>query len=377
MERPLRVFQLIKSLGRGGAEVLLCETLRHTDKERFQFQYGYFLPWKDSMVPLLKQQGVDGVCFAASNTGAILLAVNRVARQLRRFGADLLHCHLPIAGIVGRLAGRLAHVPVIYTEHNRLERYHPLTRHVSLATWTWQERVLAVSGDVAASIRNHTHSRIPVEIVPNGVDVDHFEPRDAGADALRQRLGIPPDAPVVGTVAVFRVQKQLHDWLEAACLLRKRQPNVHFLLVGDGPLREELRARVAALGLTDRLHWSGLQQDVRPYLATMDIYLMSSVVEGLPVALLEAMSMRCVVVSTAVGGIPEVIQHGENGFLVESRRPDQLAEVAGSLIAAPEARARCGAAARRTVERRFSIRHMTRVLESTYAEVVARYVNGK
>ena len=377
MAVPLRVFQLIKSLGRGGAEMLLPETLRCADRERFTYQYGYFLPWKNAMVPSLETQEVEVVCFSAPNNLSILLATNKVAGHLRRWGADVVHCHLPIAGVVGRLAGKLAGVPVIYTEHNMLERHHPLTRRLNLSTWSWQDRVIAVSGDVAHSIRSHANPRVPVEVVLNGVDVDRFERRRVDVAALRRELGIPPAAPVVGTVAVFGLQKGLHDWLEAARALRERHSEIQFLLVGDGPHREELLTQAASLGLRDSIHWPGLQQDVRPYLAAMDVYLMSSIFEGLPIALLEAMSMQCAVVSTAVGGIRDVIQDGENGFLVEPCRPDRLARVTSSLLASPQALERCGEAARRTVEQRFSIRRMTRELEATYLDVVSRYRNGK
>jgi len=373
---PLRVFQLIKSLGRGGAEMLLPETLRHADRERFTYQYGYFLPWKDAMVASLESQGVDVACFSARSNASILLSANRVAEHLRRARADVLHCHLPIAGVVGRLAGRLAGVPVIYTEHNMQERYNLFTRRLNLSTWRLQERVLAVSQDVASSIRTHADSRIPVDVVLNGVDVDRFDRRTVDTTAIRRELGIPPEAPVVGSVAVFRVQKRLHDWLHAARALRERHPASHFILVGDGPLREELHASAAAVALGDSLHWVGLQQDVRPYLAAMDVYLMSSMFEGLPIALLEAMSMQCAVVATAVGGIPEVVRDGENGFLVAPGQPDELARVASDLLATPEVANRCAAAARRTVEDHFSVRRMTRQLEATYLDVAKRYHNG-
>jgi glycosyltransferase involved in cell wall biosynthesis len=365
----MRVFHLIKSLGRGGAEMLLPETLRHADRERFAYDYGFFLPSKRALVPALEIQGASVVCFGAANNASILLAASRVARHVRRLNADLIHCHLPIAGVVGRIAGKLARIPVVYTEHNLQERYNPITRRLNLATWRWQERVVAVSGDVAESIRNHASARIPVEVVRNGVDVDRFD-RDRSDAAVRSALNIPPGAPVVGTVAVFRVQKRLDDWLKAARILRTRHPTIHFVLVGDGPLRGELLTKAAALDLDDCIHWPGLQQDVRPYLAAMDVYLISSMFEGLPVALLEAMSMRCAVVATAVGGIPEVIRDGQNGFLVEPGRPERLAEVTSTVLGTPAALARCGAAARRTVEDGFSIQRMTRALEGTYLDVM-------
>lgn len=356
--------------------MLLPESLRFADRDRFTYAYGYFLPWKDAMVPSLQAQGADVTCFPARSNLGILLAAGRIAAHLRRWEADVLHCHLPVAGAVGRLAGRLAGVPVVYTEHNTMERYHPVTRRLNLSTWRWQERVIAVSAEVAASIRSHADPRIPVEVVLNGVDVERFRRDATDPAAVRARWGIPPGAPVVGTVAVFRVQKRLQDWLQGARLLLDRHPEIHFLLVGDGPEREELVALSRSLGLDGRVHFTGLQEDVRPFLAAMDVYLMSSLFEGLPVAMLEAMAMRCAVVATSVGGIPEVVRAEENGFLVEPGRPESLAEATSALLTTPE-RLRCiGEAARHTVAEHFSMRRMARELESTYAEVLARYRNG-
>ena len=125
MTRPLRVFHLIKSLGRGGAEVLLAEGLRVADRERFTYGYGYFTPWKDAVVPSLEAQGAGVVRFDARSNPAILLQAGRVAAFLRRWRADLLHCHLPVAAVAGRVAGKLTGVPVVTTEHNEVEHFHP------------------------------------------------------------------------------------------------------------------------------------------------------------------------------------------------------------------------------------------------------------
>jgi glycosyltransferase involved in cell wall biosynthesis len=274
--------------------------------------------------------------------------------------------------VVGRIAGRLAAVPVVYTEHNELERYHPLTRRLNLATWNWQDRVIAVSGDVAASIRRHTRSNVRVDVVLNGVDTTRFARDQVDCASVRLALGIPPGAPVIGTVAVFRAQKGLEDWLEGARKLQQRHPDLHFLLVGDGPLRSKIIALANSLGLGDAIHFPGLQEDVRPYLAAIDVYLMSSVFEGLPVALLEAMSMECAVVSTAVGGIPEVIRTGENGVLVEAKCPDLLAAAASELLSAPAELRRYGAAARATIRAGFSVERMVAEVEAKYLEISGR-----
>lgn len=365
-----RIFHLIKGLGRGGAEVLLAEGLRVAARDRFEYGYGYLLPWKAALVPSLEAQGADVVCFNCRNNLSIPWAAQRVASHLRRWRADLLHCHLPIAGVVGRSAGRLTGVPVVYTEHNRMERYHPLTRRLNVLTWGWQDRVIAVSAEVARSIRSHVNGAVRTDVVLNGVDTDRFDRSLVDGSTLRRRIGIPAEAPVIGTVAVFRAQKALDDWLRAARILFDSHPDLHFLLVGDGPLREEVSARVRSLGLEGVVHLPGLQEDVRPYLAAMDLFMVSSIFEGLPVALLEAMAMRCRVVATAVGGVPEVIRDGENGLLVAPRQPEALARCAAQLLT--DTVRDFGEEGRRTVVLRFSLRRMMRDLEETYLDVLDR-----
>jgi glycosyltransferase involved in cell wall biosynthesis len=328
-------------------------------------------------VSILQGQGVSVVCFGGRNSTSILLSARRVAAHLRQWDADLLHCHLPIAGIVGRLAGKMTGIPVVYTEHNRMERYHPLTRRANLLTWRLQDQVIAVSAEVAESIRAHTGAGIPVKVVLNGVDTEHFVPNGNASPEAKRGIGIPAGAPVIGTVAVFRVQKRLDDWLSAARLLRDVHPDVHFLLVGDGPLRETLVQKTRALDLTDVVHFTGLQEDVRPFLAAMNVFMISSLFEGLPLALLEAMSMRCGVVATSVGGIPEVIRDEENGLLAEPRRPDILAGLASRMLTSPEETRQMGKTARETIESGFSLRRMMEQLEETYDQVLADSSRGR
>jgi len=366
----LRVFHLIKSLGRGGAEVLLVETLRCADRDAFELAYGYFLPWKDALVGELEAEGAEVTCFRAASRARILSKVRAVARHLRAWEADVVHCHLPLAGVVGRMAGWLAGVPVVYTEHNLQERYHGLTRRTNRATWRLQRHVVAVSEDVAASARRACGTAVPITVVRNGVAVERFR-RDPGAGArVRAELGIAPETVVLGTVAVFRVQKRLDRWLEAAARIRAAVSGAKFVFVGDGPLRGEVEGWIRARGLQGAVHLVGLQDDVRPYLAAMDLYLISSSFEGLPVALLEAMAAGLPVVATAVGGIPEVVEPGVSGRLVQDGDVAGLAEAAIALAGAPELRARMGAAGRERVTASFSMARMTRELEGIYRGVV-------
>ena len=367
----MHVFHLIKSLGLGGAENLLVAAARHPSARGVRYSFGYFLPWKDALVQPLRDAGAEVTCFPARSAAGVLARSATLARHLRRQRVDLLHAHLPIAGVAARLAGKLAGVPVVYTEHNLMQRYHPLTRAANLATWRLQRQVVAVSSEVAESIAEHTAARVPVQVVANGVPVDLLRPNPEAAAALRTTLGIPADAPVVGQVAVFRRQKRLDLWIEAAQAIHRRLPRSHFLLVGDGPLRSEVETAVAASGIAEAIHLPGLQPDVRPYLGAMDLLLISSDFEGLPLVLLEAMALERPVVATAVGGVPEAVADGDTGVLVAPGSAAALADAVCGLLASADTRIAMGRAARQRAETTFSTRRMQAELEDLYDRVLS------
>jgi L-malate glycosyltransferase len=367
----VHVFHLIKSLGLGGAENLLLAAARHASRRGVRYSFGFFLPWKDALVRPLRDTGAEVTCFRARTAVGVLARCVTVARHLRARRVDLVHAHLPIAGVAARLAGALAGVPVVYTEHNLQRRYHALTRAANLATWRLQRQVVAVSAEVAASIARHTSARVPVQVVPNGVPVDLLRPDPPGASCVRRRFAIPENAPVVGQVAVFRRQKRLDVWLRAAEAIQRQVPESRFLLVGDGPLRREVEGWVAERDLADKVHLAGLQADIAPYLSAIDVLMISSEHEGLPLVLLEAMALQRAVVATAVGGVPEVVIDGRTGLLRSAGDAEGLAAAAVSLLRQPDRRRALGEAGRRRVEEGYSTLRMQDDLEDLYDRVLA------
>lgn len=361
------VLHIIKSLGRGGAEILLPETLRQHDKEKFQFHYIYFLPWKNQVVQEIQQAGGIVTCLPAKNNLRIMMKVREIAAYVRKHKIQLIHCHLPWAGIVGRMVGRLTGVPVVYTEHNKWERYHRVTYHLNKLSFSSQQKVIAVSGEVARSIKTHYRKARPdVEVVLNGVDTEKYSVAQPVDRDIRKELGIAATDTVIGIACVFRAQKRLTIWLEIADALHKKYPATSFVIIGDGVLRPDVDAKMKELGSEKFVHLVGLQTETRPYFKAMDIFMMSSEFEGLPIALLEAMSMGCMPACTAAGGIPEAIQDGENGVLVPVEQPLQLVDKIGACIEQAGQIDRMKKAARETVVKSFSMQKMVGQLESIY-----------
>lgn len=370
-KKPVPVLHIIKSLGRGGAEMLLPETLRQHDKQKFEFHYIYFLPWKDQMVSAIEKEGGKVVCVEARNNASILFAVRKIAAYVRKHNIQLIHCHLPWAGMAGRLAGKLTGVPVVYTEHNKWERYHKLTYLLNKFSFSSQQKVIAVSEEVANSIKtNYGKAKPPVQVVANGADTTKYARTQNPEVDIRKKLNIPETAAVIGITCVFRVQKRLAAWLEIARELHAIHPDTYFIIVGDGPLREEIHAKAKAFGTDKYVFFAGLQTETRPYFAAMDVFMMSSEFEGLPIALLEAMSMNCVPACTAAGGIPEVIKDGVNGLLVPVQQPMQLVDRISQLLQRPGQVANLKQAARETVINSFSMKKMVTELEDIYNNLI-------
>lgn len=368
-----RVLHIIKSLGRGGAEMLLPETLKSHDQSKFEFQYIYFLPWKNQMVEALEKAGGKVTCISASNNAAMIARIPALIEYIKKNEIDIIHAHLPWAGVVARIAGRIADVPVIYTEHNKQERYHFATRWMNLLTIGYSRRVIAVSSDVAESVRRFKpRLKTTLDVILNGVDPTQFKRDKSKGDKFREHAGIPIDAVVVGTVAVFRFQKRLDVWLQVAQKINRVFPEVRFVIVGDGPLRERIKMVASELGLNDVVHFAGLQTDVRPFLSAFDIFMMSSIFEGLPVAMLEAMASKCCIVATKAGGIKEVITDRLDGLLCDVDDPMLLFDLSRQVIQNAELRAMLAENACSKIETTFSIVSMIRKLEQVYSNEARR-----
>lgn len=349
--------------------MLLQETLKLHDQSAFEFHYIYFLPWKNQMVEGLEAAGGKVTNLAASNNIRIMLKAGEIIRYIRENKIELVHCHLPWAGFVGRIIHKRTGIPVIYTEHNKQERYHFLTKTINRITFNWQTMAIAVSADVEESIRKWIRPSIPVKTILNGVNTEYFiRNREAGLD-IRRQYGIDPQCMLVGTIAVFRFQKRLKEWIDVFKELHSRFPQVRGCIVGDGILNNEVRQHLKNQGMEPFILLPGLQTNVLPWLSAMDVFMMSSEFEGLPIALLEAMSAGCAVVCTDAGGIKEVIRPGLDGFLVPVERWQELTGCLAKLAADPAELEAYGQKARRRVVEAFSLRTMVRATEELYQSI--------
>jgi glycosyltransferase involved in cell wall biosynthesis len=322
--------------------------------------------------PGLRAAGVPVLTLGGSMGVGTLLSLPRVLRSQR---PDVVHVHGSRAGLLGTLSAHAAGVrPVVYTAHAfafRREDYPILRRAFVLAeraTCELADHVICLThGDLAAA----KEAGIPTSratVIPNGIDVTRFT---AGAD--RAVLGIAEGVPVIGMVARLVPQKDPMTFLHAARRIADTLRDARFLLIGDGPLRSRVESAVRALGLEGRCLVLGTREDVPELLQAMDVVLLTSRWEGLPIAALEAMAAARPLVASRLSGLSEVIDDGLTGVLVSPGDSAQFAAAAVALLRDAPRRAAMGARARRRVADHFSQERMVTSTVGAYHAALAAY----
>lgn len=374
--KKIKVLHLIKSLGRGGAEKLIPETALVHDKSKFEFHCLYFFHQEQNIVDELEKAGITVHLIPSGNLG-LFFQVNKVQKFIENEGFDLIHAHLPWAGILSRFVGKSLNIPIVYTEHNTWDRYNKVSYWGNRLSFKNQDIAIAVSNEVVLSMQLNSiidpykrGGRLKVRVIQNGVNTEAFQ-RIEDSSALKSNLGIPENSPVIGKVAVFRSQKRLWLWVEIALGILEKYPDTHFLLVGDGEWRESIEEQIQKSGKGKNFHLVGVQKNVIPYLSLMDIYLSTSEFEGLPIAMLEAMSCQVPVVATRAGGIGEVIQEGVQGYLTGIDDWKELNGFCQEILKNTKVQKNMGKEARKRVVEDFSMKKMVSELEEVYFSVLS------
>lgn len=291
-----------------------------------------------------------------------------LARLLGEIAPDIVHFHGAKAALIGRPAAYLARIPgAVYTVHGFWSRpvlSFLIERLLSPIT----TRYVAVSRALAAATSGMTG--VPaarIRVIHNGVDLNRFTPGGSGY-AIRSELGIAPEARVVGAVARLTREKGIDLLLEAAGQLANAIPELHLLIIGDGPDGHSLKNLAARLGLGGRVTFTGYRADVERLLKAMDLYAQPSRSEGLGISALEAAASGLAVVASRIGGLPEAVLDGQTGLLVDPGNAGALAMAILTLMKDGELRARMGARGRQMVETRFSLEGMIARTASLYVE---------
>jgi len=373
----LNVLLMIDDLCLGGAERQLVELARGLDKERFRVLVVTLFPGQ----PLERElEGQEGIRLLSLNRKGkfdfgILLPL---VRLLRREKVHVIQPFLSPATFFGLTAALLARVPVrVVTERCGVRQDTKLGENL----YRFAEDRLTRFADVAvANSRSGADFLVSrgigaekTRVIYNGVNSERVTADEAEVAALRASLGIPAAAPVIGMVASLTAPKDFPTFLKSARIVRDSVPSARFLIVGDGPLRRELKETAAQLGLADSVVFAGHQMRVAPFIGSFDVAALSSCdYEGCSNYLLESMGLGRPVVATDVGGNRELVCHGESGIVVPPRDPGALAAAVLTLLDDRALASRLADAARARFRAGFSVTTMVRQYEQLYEELLQK-----
>jgi glycosyltransferase involved in cell wall biosynthesis len=378
--RPIRVVTLVDRLVQGGAERLAVEITTRLDPDRFDRTL-CVTRWADAahadFGPAVTQARAEldraGVRFIglSRRSRTDLPAWRPLVAQLRGERTDVVHGHMIGSNIAAVVFGRACRVPVVVS--------HEHSWSFSGSRWRVPVDRFLIAGHSDALIacsREDRRRMVELEkirpdqirFIPNGIDP---RPPTPGRD-VRGELGIPPDAPVVGSVGTLRTEKRFDVLIRAAAALAGRIPALRVLIAGEGPERPALEALIDELSLPSVVTLLGSRTDVPDVLAALDVAVVCSDFEGSPLSVMEYMEAGRPVVGSRVGGIPDLIEDGVHGLLVERRDPSALASAIEALVADPARRRAMGVAGRARRRAEFDLDGLVARVEELYTELLDR-----
>lgn len=320
----VKVLWVAKGLGPGGMEQLLVNHASVGDRTRLEYHAAYLVERPNTVAPILEANGVRCHRLGSADPRDPRWVV-QLAALVRRERFDVVHLHSPFMASLARpaLRGLPDRPRVVYTEHNSAECYAAPTRWANLATYPLDDARFAVSSAARDSTPRRLRSR--TEVLIHGVDVERLSKMVTGRDAARAELGLREGEQLVGIVANLRPAKAYPVLMRAAKLVTDAEPGVNFVSLGQGPLEDELRSLHTDLALGRRFRFLGFTPNAPEVMAAFDVMTLSSDIEGLPVSVMEGKALGLPMVTTAVGGLPEMISDGVDGLLVPPGDPELLA----------------------------------------------------
>ncbi len=370
----INVLHVLQNSNVGGVQQQLLSILRAYDRDLVQPVVCSFKPIGGIGEQIMKS-GIDVVSLGVERhhrfSFEIIFGLYRLMKQRR---IHVVRTHRYRANFYGRIAAGLARVPVVipslhdnYEKDKRWER-----RLVNRLLALWTSCFVAVSDSIRLDIIQYDHiAPDNVLVIRNGVDTDRFSPLVNG-DSIRKELGISPDERVIGFVGRLVPAKGLPDLVAAFAEVVKDPGRVRLLIVGGGQLLQELREMAQHRGLGDTILFLGERNDVPQILTAMNMFVMSSLAEGLPNSLLEAMAAARPVIVTTAGGMGEIVREGENGLIVPIGNTVLLAAAMQKLLHDRPYAEKLGAAARQCIERSYSIRSTAKAWEDLYVRLLSR-----
>ncbi|MEO7339008.1 MAG: glycosyltransferase family 4 protein [Caldimonas sp.] len=321
----IHVLEIIGNAIVGGMENSVQRLIERLPPDRFEVSV--LCPFESPYTDRLRALGAE-VDITPIHDDAPWSSIQFACALAKSKSVDIFHSHLQNAHVLAGLAGRLSGKPVLATVHGRqlssldLEVHRTAGTHLHVVCKQSYFHALGVGANPGQ-----------VHLVTNGVDTDVFKPAvRTMAGLLRQRFGIPAQAPVIGFVGRLSPEKGPDVFLRMALGVRQAHPEAHFLVVGDGPMRSQLKGFIELFDLSARVHLAGMQTDMPSVMGELDIFVSSSHSEAMPLALMEAMASGLPVIATRVGGVPDLLQHDVTGWLAHPGDYEGLASRAVDML---------------------------------------------
>lgn len=390
MKRRIKVLRIITRLNIGGPSFHTILLTAHLDPVLFRCKLvkGREDELEGEMNQLLTTKGVSPIFIPEMRREFSLkddlTAFWRLLRLMRQEKPDIVHTHMAKAGALGRLAARLAGVPVIlHTFHGHI--FNGYFGQLKTKTFITAERLLAHLSTKTVTVSERVREEIverygvcaysKIITIPLGLDLAPFLEADRQKGYLRHELDLPDDVPLIGIVARLAPVKGHQYLIQAAGKILKKHPEARFLIVGDGELRGELEAQVRRRGIAGSFVFCGFRKDLVRVYADLDVVVLTSLNEGLPVALIEGMTAGKPVVAFDVGGVEDLIDDDVTGILVPFGDVQTLADSITHLLEDPQECERLGQNARRKAYPNLDYPRLVKDIEEFYCQLVRNGVN--
>lgn len=381
MKYPLSMAYVLTPITFGGSEKVSLNFLSNVDRNQIHLHViALVRPWEKPPLLLEEIERLDisyQTLPVALRPGFDPMRLFRLTwslfRILRQQQFDLLHAHGYLADICALPIARLLRIPTISTCHGYIKidwKVH-IYNHMDWWVLRFCSRVITVSDEIRKDLVHHGIDDRKIRVVTNAVSVPPLTTQKSNdRDGFRSQYGISPEEFVYIFSGRLSEEKGLNYLIEAFAELIKSTTNARLVLIGEGPQRKSIEQQIVELGLEKRVILTGFQKQVLPWLFAGDCFVLPSLTEGTPMALLEAMAAGNPIVASSVGGVPGVITDGVNGLLVPSADKESLRNSLYRVYNDPELREQCGSEARKTIESRYSIQPWCQKILQIYQDVI-------